>query len=174
MFIRWDKKLQDQKAEKFREYVSSTNRTTNLKQYWTKIRAIQKSKDPEPNPPPKISLDGKIPSEMETAMKLVCYYAEVSKGKPKREDRRIVRSTKSSKIVSSQFNPFTKADVRNAIASSKNTSACGPDGISIYHLRNLGEKGLQLLTNIYNHSWLYNQIPPIWKKGLIIPILKPG
>ena len=70
-------KLQEQKKENFNEYVASLNRKTKLKDYWTKVRAIFHSKDPEPNPPPKIDLDGKIPSEKEVATGLVKYYSEI-------------------------------------------------------------------------------------------------
>ena len=168
------KKLDEQKTANFNEFVSSTNRRTKLKEYWRKVRAIFHSKDPEPNPPPKITLDGKVPTQKETATKLVCYYSDISKGNTSKEHRQIARIMRNSKTSKDKTKPFSKGDVRNAIKNSKNTAAVGPDGISIYHLRHLGDRGLTLLTEIFNQSWLQNKIPFIWKKGHIIPILKPG
>ncbi len=52
--------------------------------------------------------------------------------------------------------------------------AAGPDLISNIHLKHLGPIALNALTDLFKHSWTYDKIPQVWKKAIIIPILKPG
>ena len=42
------------------------------------------------------------------------------------------------------------------------------------HLKQLGPKGIQYLTDIFNISLNKSTIPSIWKTSLIIPLLKPN
>ena len=47
---------------------------------------------------------------------------------------------------------FTPADTREAIRLSKSSTAIGPDGISILHLKKLAQGAINYLTNIFNLS----------------------
>ena len=46
--------------------------------------------------------------------------------------------------------------------------------MSTLHLKNLAQGAINYLTNIFNLSISSGQIPEIWHKAIIIPILKPG
>ena len=50
----------------------------------------------------------------------------------------------------------------------------GLDKISNIHLKHLGHNAILAITQVFNHSWLYNSIPAIWKQTHVIPLLKPN
>ena len=68
----------------------------------------------------------------------------------------------------------TPADSKEAIRLAKSSTAVGPDGVSTLHLKKLAQGAIKYLTNIINLSISTGQIPGIWHKAIIIPILIPG
>ena len=72
------------------------------------------------------------------------------------------------------FPPFTNRQVRSALDGSGNSTAPGPDDLTILHLRHLGPHGLAYLTHTLNLSIATATIPAIWKSATIITIPKPG
>ena len=68
---------------------------------------------------------------------------------------------------------FTPADRKEAIRLAKSSTAIGPDGMRTLHLKKLAQGAINYLTNIFNLSISTGQIPEIWHKPIIIPILKP-
>jgi len=69
---------------------------------------------------------------------------------------------------------ITTAQTEEAIKKSKASKAIGPDKMSNMHLKHLGPKAVKYLTQIYNLSLSHSVIPDIWKKSVVIPLLKPG
>ena len=69
---------------------------------------------------------------------------------------------------------FSPADTKEAIRLAKSSTAIGPDGISTIHLKKLAQGAINYLTNVFNLSISTGQIPVIWHKAMIIPILEPG
>ena len=61
-----------------------------------------------------------------------------------------------------------------AIKKCKASKAIGPDGLSNLHLKHLGPAAINYLTGIYNISMGASILPDIWKKSIIVPLLKPG
>ena len=68
---------------------------------------------------------------------------------------------------------FTSDDTIEAIKLAKSSTAIGPDGMFTLHLKKLAHGAINYLTNIFNLSISTGQIPEIWRKAIIIPILKP-
>ena len=62
----------------------------------------------------------------------------------------------------------------NIALSKCKSKSPGPDDIPYCFLQNLGPKAKNHLLNLYNSIWRTGRIPEEWKKGIIIPILKPG
>jgi hypothetical protein len=62
----------------------------------------------------------------------------------------------------------------DAINAAKSSSATGPDGLTLIHLKHLGPRGVGYLTCLYNLSVGNADLPAIWKAAIIVPILKPG
>lgn len=74
-----------------------------------------------------------------------------------------------------QLDPvFTLSELQCAIASCRQKSASGPDGITYNMLKNLGPTGTTILLDIYNNLWMQEIVPESWKFARIIPILKPA
>ena len=68
---------------------------------------------------------------------------------------------------------FSPVDTKEAIRLAKSPTAIGPDGLRTLHLKKLAESAINYLTNIFNLSISTGQIPEIWHKAIIIPMLKP-
>ena len=69
---------------------------------------------------------------------------------------------------------FTPADANEAIRLAKSSTVIGPYGISILHLKKIAQGAINYLKIIFNLSISTGQIPEIWHKAIIIPILEPG
>ena len=65
-------------------------------------------------------------------------------------------------------------EVTEAIRRLKRGKAAGHDNITAKMLQNLGEKGLELLTKLFNKIWEEEKIPKDWEVGIIIPLYKKG
>ena len=50
----------------------------------------------------------------------------------------------------------------------------GDDGVETAFVKRLGEKARNRWREIFNKSWKEGKCPGMWKKAVIIPILKPG
>ena len=68
----------------------------------------------------------------------------------------------------------TTDQTREEIKKAKASKAMGPDKISNVHLKQLGPKAVEYLTQIFNLSLSRSVIPGIWKKSVVVPLLKPG
>ena len=69
---------------------------------------------------------------------------------------------------------FTVPEVEEAIRAAKSSTAAGPDGITVIHLKHLGSQALCYLTKVFSISISTCTLPSIWKQSTIIPLLKPG
>ena len=50
------------------------------------------------------------------------------------------------------FAPFSDTDTVDAIKASRNSTAAGPNGITMLHLKHLGPLGIRFLTHLFNLS----------------------
>ena len=72
------------------------------------------------------------------------------------------------------YTPFSTSDTIDAIKASKNSTAAGPNGITMLHLKHIGPLGIRYLTHLFNLSVRAADIPALWKSADIIPVPKPG
>ena len=72
------------------------------------------------------------------------------------------------------YAPFSDEDTIAAIRRAKNSSAVGPDGLTMIHYKHFGPKAISYLTCLFNLSVQKAEMPAIWKKALILPVAKPG
>ena len=71
-----------------------------------------------------------------------------------------------------QYPPITQTEVKNEIKRLNNNKSPGHDCISNPAIKHLPDVAIEMLTMIFNRSWNGNQIPEIWKRGIIHPIPK--
>jgi hypothetical protein len=94
--------------------------------------------------------------------------------KPNRNTRKIMRSLRAKHKLNSSLRPFTPLATRDAINASKNSSATGPDGLTVIHLKHIGPRAIAYLTELFNLSVCNADFPSIWKAAVVVPVLKPG
>jgi hypothetical protein len=76
--------------------------------------------------------------------------------------------------IDHSFSLFTTALTEEALMKSSSSTATGPDGLTLLHLKHLGLAAISYLTDVFNLSVRDAVIPAIWKQALVLPILKPG
>jgi len=69
---------------------------------------------------------------------------------------------------------FSTNMVLQAIKACSNSIATGPNGLTMLHIKHLGPRGIQYLTDLFTLSLRSADIPSIWRQATIIPIPKVG
>jgi hypothetical protein len=138
---------------------------------WRIIKSLNGKANPPPNNVIKFQdknfIDPKIMATQFNKM-----FGRVRTHKSDNKMRKTIRKVKAGSLETPPI--FTPDDVKNAIRKAKTSKATGPDNLSILHLKNLGDRGISFLTNMFNSSLASCNIPAIWKKSIIIPLLKAG
>ncbi len=68
---------------------------------------------------------------------------------------------------------FTLTELKVALQKCANT-ASGVDRVSYKMIKHLSDSILLMILELYNKIWMEGIIPKIWKKAVVIPIVKPG
>ena len=160
--------------DKWRSFIDSLDRRTNPKRFWNVLKGLSGAKKHQP-PNQPIRFNGKFytkPSSISNRFNF--QYTNLKTHKSSKKSRTVKRNLKSTHPLDPNFTPFTPVDVADAIKRAKNSTAVGPDGISILHLKHMGPTALDYLTSLFNISVSAADIPSIWKSALILPVLKPG
>ena len=169
-----------QKQDNWEKFTTEMNYQTDSKNIWQTTRDILNVKT---KPPPTHSsatlANGKLPSRSQESNRLMKYFASRSRlhninRSIKLDIRKTSRELKTLKLDHEITPPFTTDMVTKTLKQLNNSGATGIDGISNQHLKHLGPKAHAEITSIFNQSVTHNQIPTIWKRSKIIPLLKPG
>ena len=161
-------KIKEHRQEKWIDHLKNCGQGT--KKLWDTIKSIN-------NPPQQpdnqsIKFNNKhYDKPKKLASKFNAQYTPGATTKPTKEFRNLLRKVK--KKSSDPEVVITPAQTRKAIKKCKNSKALGPDEISPIMLKHLGPNGINFLTNLFNNSISQAIIPPLWKVGRIIPLLKP-
>ena len=94
--------------------------------------------------------------------------------KQDKERRKVYKSMKINNPLDRSYSPFTESDTTEAIKASKNSTAAGPNGITMLHLKQIGPLGTRFLTHLFNLLVQGADIPALWKSADVIPVQKPG
>ena len=70
--------------------------------------------------------------------------------------------------------PFVMEELEGALKGMQNGGIPGPDNIPNDMLAHLGTQAKNKILGLFNTSWKTGLIPSIWKKAILIPILKAG
>ena len=83
-------------------------------------------------------------------------------------NKKAVRKLKQEDFV------VTTPMVDEAIKEANNSKALGPDNISTLHLKKSGPLARSYIAALATLSFSTGRIPGIWKRAIVIPLLKPG
>ena len=107
-------------------------------------------------------------------MQINSQFTAITTHRSEPETRKLIRRIHRRHKLDASFSPFSPDSVAAAIKSSRNSTAEGPDQITMLHLKHLGQAGITFLCKIFNNSVRTSSIPAIWKRAIIVPIPKPN
>lgn len=163
------------KRKSWQEYVSTLTSTTPITEVWNKIRSIRNTYTP---PASALKEQNSIITSPGCIAEIFSEYFKEKFNIPyhSAEQNDMFLCTQNAIIDESpeEYNTeFTEFELRCAIQKLKNTSP-GLDNIENIFLRNLPDAYLLYTLKLINKSWINEDVPKEWKKGLLVPILKPG
>ena len=160
--------------KKWIETVHQADRRTNPSRFWRLLKGLSgKRASVSPNQP--ITFNNKTMSKPSSIAKHFCkQYANVKTFKQSKESRTIYKNLKKDNPLDRSYTPFSESDVVEAIKARKNSTAAGPNGLTILHLKHIGPLGICYLSHLFNLSVAAADIPAIWKCANVIPVPKPG
>ena len=141
---------------------------------WTTIKAIDGKSTPKAENETITLEDSRVSSQKEIANYFNPQFTTSSLGRhtSSLETRLVPREIKRKPLPSTVT--FTTDQVTKGISSCSNTRTFGPDELSILHIKHLGHRAIEYLTEFFNDSVTSCQIPSIWKSSIVIPIPKSG
>ena len=166
--------IADSSRKRWEETLMEADRKSSPKNFWGLLRGLSgKRSHQAPNQP--ISFHGKVFTKATSTANAFCkHYVNIKVFKSDRASRARLRNIKINNPLDRNQNPFTTANTVDAIRFSKGSTACGPNNISMVHLKHLGPLGIRYLTKLFNLSVNNAEIPAIWRSADVIPVLKPG
>ena len=159
--------------DRFNEELENTEYETNSPKFASLVgRLSGKRVYRPPNQP--ISFNGSLHSKRPAiARKFNKQFSSIGPHKHLKVTRKVLRKIRKKKLVQ-DFSPFGDDVVVAAIKRAKASTAAGPDGITMVHLKHLGRRAIHYLTSLFNLSVRHAQLPSIWKQAHIIPVPKPN
>ena len=164
------------KRAEWEEFVKNLDRRANPQHFWNTMKKLS-DQDPKsaPNQPIRFARNQRTFSKPSRIAKEFNFqYTNIKVHKSSKKARKIKRNLDRLAPLDHDFKPFSVEEVTEAIKQTKNSSATGPDGITIFHLKHSGPLARQYLTDLYNLSIANADIPSIWKAALVLPVLKPN
>lgn len=166
------------KKSSWKEYISSITYATPTKIVWEKIKKIQGSATTLFKPLIENSI--LISNPFEIANSFARYFSRISSSQ--NYDRSFIQlknNAENSFLDFSSCNneaynlPFRYEELEHALCQSKK-SAPGPDNIHNVMLKNMNFESKVELLEVLNNLWLNDTFPDLWKRAILIPILKPN
>jgi ribonuclease HI len=172
------KVTEEARDNKWREIVEGALQEEDERKVWSFIKSLNGS--PTSNSPNEaIKVNGKLlTSSKKKADAFMNHYAEVSSLKLSKEDRaerrRMKQLLQKASVDGASGKPFTMRELDRALSKMKTKGAPGPDEIPPSFLKALGPLAKQELLEIFNASLEGADVPQIWRRAIIVPLLKAG
>lgn len=163
--------INDNKTRRWTDTIESIDHRKDPKRLWNIIKSLDGKTTKSPNC--GIAFNDRIetcPNKIADSFNKA--FTTVTTHKSSKITRTINRKVKARPLENPPV--FTLIEVTLAIKKARNSKATGPDGITMLHLKHLGQLGCTYLTRLYNWSLSQCRIPAIWKTSTIIPLLKPN
>jgi len=168
----------------WRDYCSTLNNSTKLSSVWKTVKNMSgtKSKSAIPN----LTTNGIVHvTDKDKADVLAETFAAASSNnnydEKFQQSRRVMeeefsREKHQNANRSEQNNyvnePFKLQELKAATETVKKNSSPGADKVHYEMLKNLHEKALNVVLQLYNNIWQTGKIPNSWKHSVVIPIHK--
>ncbi len=163
--------IAEYKRSKWHSFLDTFNHKLDPSKLWRTIKSLENKTTPSPNS--AITCNGhQLTEPKQLANHFNKQFTSIRPHASDKETRNLTRKTK--KLLLADPLQFTPAEVASAIKRANNSKAFGPDNLTIFHLKHLGQAGLNYLTSLFNLSIASCKIPSIWKTSTIIPLPKPG
>ena len=160
------------KQERWRERVSTIDRKTNPSSLWKLLKCIEND-IPYSHEIITSTPDNPNPSINSQALTLIKQFSSISRFPSDKETRNPLRTIRSARPPP-PITQITPQLIEKTIKTLSNSKSPGPDSITNTHLKHLGPTATLAVTKLFNRSLNNSEIPSIWKKAHIIPILKPN
>lgn len=82
--------------------------------------------------------------------------------------------TERERQIDNNESNITIEELTDAIRELKNGKSPGADKITAEMVKAMGERGTNLLLEIFKRIWIEERIPKEWEMGLIVPLFKKG
>ena len=155
------------------EKVMAAGPSESTTKFWSLLRSLSGKRTPNP-PNQPVSFGRATLSSPSLIAREFCRFFTASRPTRSRNSRSFFRKLRAQRKLDRTFTPFTPQSVAAAVRAAGQSTALGPDGLNIHHLRHLGPVGIEYLTALYNLSASCADLPAIWRKAIIIPIPKAG
>ena len=166
------------KEESWREVLEDAIHENDDSKIWGVVRSLNGSPTSSTRNEAMIHNGKTITSDKKKADIFMQHYANVSRLRFKKRERRVNRDLKKllrkrrSGARDISCSDFTMYELEQAIHAMRKKGAAGPDDIPPTFLKALGEHGKKELLRIINLSWSNAECPHSWLMATIIPILK--
>ena len=171
--------IKEAKTECWREVVEEALMSEDEGKTWNFIKTLNGT--PDSNSPNEVLVVNgrKITSNKKKADAFIEQYADVSKLSFDKEERLTNRRAKnllrkSQHVGDESTRPFVMEELEKAIQKMRSKGAAGEDEIPPSFLKALGPLAKEALLDIFNQSFDDASVPQMWRRAIIIPLLKAG
>jgi hypothetical protein len=172
-------RVREKKEEYWRQYVEGLTESEEMGKVWKTIKCLTRGDKGEA--PNEVLVTGgrEARTEKEKAGSFVEMYAEVSKVKLGKEERKrrveVGRRLAGYREGDEEFGvDFTMGEMVRALGQMKEKKKGGVDGVEAAMVKRLPREALEVWLHTFNMCWWEGTCPGAWKKAQIIPLLKAG
>ena len=164
------------KERSTKEFIGTINSSTTSKTIWDKVNSIRGKFEPK-----KVVLDHNhqiLTDPLQKANKIADHFETIfNRNYPSQQQHNTMYMNIQNSIIlgnNDDYNKdFTLNELQQALSKLKNSTP-GKDRIHNLFLKNAPLFIQEYLLNLFNSSWLKENIPNKWLKAILIPICKPN
>ena len=146
--------IRQSNIEKWRQFLATFDHRNHSTQLWKVIKALDNKIQSRNNQPIKFRRKGKkkrtLTSPQDIASKFNKLFTSTSTHQTSKDYLAITRAIQKRSLSDSPT--FTASQVSLAIKKANSSKAAGPDGHTMIHLKHLGPRALQFLTELFEVS----------------------
>ena len=150
--------IRQEAQDQWQSLLDRSDRRTNPTRYWSLLHKLSGKRAPQPpnicisfvsSPLSSAKTLAKAFTKQFTAVAVPGAQAPDGGGQcPDRTRRKLLRHIHWDHQVDQDFRPFSVRDIEQAIRETSQSTAVGPDGLTVAHLKHLGASGLAFLTEL--------------------------